>query len=222
MAALDMHEQEQIDTIKAWWKENGTKVIIAVLLAALAAGAVFGWRFWQGQRQAEAAALFAKVDALKDGKDYQQIDSAVEPLLKSFSSTAYAARAQMLAADVNIAAARPDDAASRLRWVAGNSTDEGLSNAARLKLGALLLDQKKYDEVLKLLDAPHPVSFDALYADLRGDVYVAQGKKQEARVSYQQALQTSVSGGNFASMVRLKLNALGGAAEAVPQAGAVK
>lgn len=222
MAALDMHEQEQIDAIKAWWKENGTKLIVVVLLAALAAGAVFGWKFWQGKRDAEASALFAKVVSAMNKNDLPGIDDAVQPLLNKYSGTIYAARAQLLAARASSADGKPEDAVKRLRWVIGNGKDEGLRNAARLQLGALMLDQKKYDDALKLLDAPHPDAFNALYADLRGDIYVAQGKKQEARAAYQQALNTSVSDGNFATMVRLQLNSLGGAASAVVPAGVAK
>ena len=222
MAALDMHEQEQIDALKAWWKENGTKLIMLVLLAALAAGGVFGWKFWQGKRDAEASAQFAKVVTAMGNNDLSAIDAATAPLLKKYSGTIYAARAQLLAARASIADSKPEEAIERLRWVIGNGKDAGLRNAARLQLGALMLDQKKYDEALKLLDAPHPDAYNALYADLRGDIYVAQGKRQEALAAYQQAIRSAVSSSAFVSLVRLKLNALGGAASGVAQAGAAK
>ena len=74
----------------------------------------------------------------------------------------------------------------------------------------MLLDEKKYDEALKLLDAKHPDSFAGLYADLRGDALLAQGKSAEAKAAYKQALEKLPAQSSYRLLVQLKLDGLGG------------
>ena len=59
---------------------------------------------------------------------------------------------------------------------------------ARLRLVALLLDEKAYDEALKQLDGKVSPAFAVRFAESRGDVLSAQGKKAEAVTAYQTAL----------------------------------
>ena len=82
---------------------------------------------------------------------------------------------------------------------------------AHLKLAAILLDEKNFDGALKLLDAGHPEAYSALYLDARGDVLAAQGKTEEARAAYQQAYEKMDDKYSYRSMVKVKLDALGGA-----------
>ena len=90
----------------------------------------------------------------------------------------------------------------------------------RRLIGSPRLDEKKYDEALKLLAADHTESFDSLYLDMKGDVYNAQGKKDEARAAYKQALQKATSRGNYPATLQIKLDALGGMPESTASASA--
>ena len=36
-------EEEQVEALKSWWKENGKSLIMGVVIAV---AAVFGWRGW--------------------------------------------------------------------------------------------------------------------------------------------------------------------------------
>ena len=83
--------------------------------------------------------------------------------------------------------------------------------AARLRLAGILLDEKKYDEALKLLSAKSTDAYAALYADLKGDVLAAQGKPAEARAAYQLALDKSAAASQYRALIELKLDALGDA-----------
>lgn len=216
MAALDMHEQEQVDALKAWWKDNGKQVVAAAVLALAVGGGIFGWKYWQGQQQAKASALFDEFITEMTGQnvDSKHLDETSDKLAKEFGTSIYAVRAKLMAAQMNIGTSHKDVAMTQLQWVIDHA-DNDLKDAARLKLAGLQLDEKKYDAALGLLDAKHPTAFDALYLDMKGDVLLAQGKNDEARAAYQQALskaQTKPGGGfNFAQAVQLKLDGLGGA-----------
>jgi len=211
MATLDLHEQEQVDALKSWWKENGRWVMIALILALGSFVAVRGWQSWQGSKAQQAATLYTDVIQQLGSNDPKRIDDAAQAVVDKFGSTAYAPRAQLLAAESSIKAKDNAKAAVQLQWVIDHASEDGLQNVARLKLASLLLDEKKYDAALKQLDAKHPPSFDGLYADLKGDVLLAQGKKEAARSTYQLAYDKIDEKNSYRNLVRMKLDALGGA-----------
>lgn len=49
--ALDLEEQEKLDELKAWWRQNGKWVASALVVFLLA---VAGWRGWQTWTQRQA------------------------------------------------------------------------------------------------------------------------------------------------------------------------
>ena len=211
MATLDLHEQEQVEALKAWWKENGRWVMVALILAVGSFVAVRGWQSWQGGKAQQAATLYAGVIQQLGSNDPKRIGDAAQAVVDKFGSTAYASRAQLLAAQASIQAKDDTKATAQLQWVIEHASEDGLQNVARLKLASLLLDEKKYDAALKQLDAKHPASFDGLYADLKGDVLLAQGKKDEARAAYQQAFDKTDEKNSYRNLIQMKLDALGGA-----------
>lgn len=211
MATLDLHEQEQVDALKAWWNENGKWAVAALLLAALAFAGVRFWKSWQAGQAAGAATLYAGVEQQMVSNDPKRISDAAQAVVDQYGSSAYAPRAELLAAQASLQAGNHDQARMQLQWVIDHAAEDGLQSVARLKLAAMLLDQKKYDEALGLLAAKHPESFDGLYADLKGDVLLAQGKKDEARVAYQAALDKTDSKNTYRNLIQMKLDSLGGA-----------
>ncbi|MGH8721035.1 MAG: tetratricopeptide repeat protein, partial [Burkholderiales bacterium] len=55
---LDLEEQEKLDALKAWWKDNARFIVLAIAAAAIAVAGTSGWRWYQRQQSAEAAALY--------------------------------------------------------------------------------------------------------------------------------------------------------------------
>ena len=74
-----------------------------------------------------------------------------------------------------------------------------------------MLDEKKYDEALKQLDAVDGTAFEALAADRRGDVLLAQGKIDDAKAAYQKAWAAMDPKVDYRRLVEAKLNVLGAA-----------
>jgi predicted negative regulator of RcsB-dependent stress response len=143
--------------------------------------------------------------------DAKRIGDAADALASRYGSSAYAPRAQLLAAQASLQAKDLPRAKAQLFWVIEHARETGLQDTARLKLASMLLDEKKYDEALKQLDAAHPESFTGLYADLKGDVLSAMGKVDEARSAYQQALDKTDAKSMYRSLIQLKLDGLGSA-----------
>jgi predicted negative regulator of RcsB-dependent stress response len=190
-------------------------------------GVVF-WKGRQTQQLGEAATLFGEVQQQANTNDPKRVNDAAAAVVDRFGSTVYASRAQLLAAQTNLQFRDAAKAASQLQWVIDHAPDENLQDVARLKLASLRLDEKKYDEALKLVDAAHPESFNGLYADLKGDILTAQGKTEEARSAYKQALDKADAKGNYRNLIQMKLDGLGtgaaapaAAAPAAPAAAAI-
>lgn len=210
MAELDLHEQEQVDALKAWWKENGKWVVGALVVGLLGLAGTQYWKSHQSSQAAEAAKLYAEVMKQAATNDAKRVGDAADALVSRYGSSAYAPRAQLLAAQASLQARDVAHAKVQLQWVIEHASETGLQDTARLKLASVLLDEKKYDEALKQLDAAHPESFTGLYADLKGDVLSAQGKTAEARVAYQQAYDKTDAQSAYRNLIQLKMDGLGG------------
>ena len=210
MATLDSQEQEQIDALKAWWKDNGKWLLWTLALVLGGFAAMQGWQSHKSNQAMEAAMLFAELGKQVDSRDPKRIDNAAAAVIDNYGSSAYAPRALLLAAQVNIQIKDVARAKTQLQWVIEHADEEGLKNVARLNLANVLLDEKNYVEAMKLLDAPHPDSFAGLYADLKGDVLGAQGKAEEARAAYQLGLDSTDTKSPYHNLIRMKLDVLGG------------
>jgi predicted negative regulator of RcsB-dependent stress response len=206
--AYDLEEQEQLDELKAWWKRHGKTVMVGLGLALAAFAAYQGWKTYQ-YRQALAASM--QYDALTrlDEKDIKGIRSISGQIMEKYAGTAYAARAALIAAKANYAANDPKSAQAQLEWARSHAKEDALRAIAQLQLAALQYDEKQYDAALKTLDEKHDAGYDGLFADLKGDVLAAQGKKAEARAAYAEALTKLDAEGQYRRHTERKLDALG-------------
>jgi predicted negative regulator of RcsB-dependent stress response len=209
MAVLDSHEQEQLEAFKAWWGENRNQILGGILIVVIVMGGWRGWQYYRHQQAVEAATLYQQFIQQIGSNDPKRINDAATAVMDKFSSTPYATRAALLAAQVNEQGKDKTRAKTQLQWVIDHAGEDTLKDVARLRLAAMLLDEKNYAEALKLLDAKHPDSFDGLYDDLRGDVLSAQGKIDEARSSYKLAYEKIDPQSMYRNLIQMKLDALG-------------
>lgn len=209
MAHLDLEEQEQLDQVKHFWKQYGGLISWAVIVLLAVYAGWNGWQYWQRKQAVQATALYEEVERIAASGDGARLDRALGDMKDKFGRTVQAQQAALLVAAVHAAAGRNEAARAPLQWVAEQSGDEGYKALARLRLAGLLLDAKSYDEALKQLTGSFPAEFEALVADRRGDIYLAQGKKAEAAAEYQKAWQGLDEGNSYRRVVDVKLAALG-------------
>jgi len=213
MATYDLDEQERMDELKAWWKRWGSLVMfgLAVVIAVAA-----GWRYWQNRvvtQSLEAAAVYEQLTQSLQTNDTKAARDAGAMLIDQYKGTAYAPRAALLLAKLNVSARDLKSAQTQLEWAVAHSKEPAVKDLARLRLAGVQLDQKEYDAALKTLSATHSDAFDFRFHDLKGDVLLAQGKPAEARAAYQAAFGKMAEDNPYRSIVELKLDALGGEAK---------
>jgi predicted negative regulator of RcsB-dependent stress response len=204
-------EQESIESVKAWWAQWGNAATWVVLAVLLAAAAWNGWNFWQRRQTAQAAILYEQVQQAVASKNKADVARDASDMQARYGGTAYAQMTALAAAKTLYEAGDTAAAKAQLQWAIDHAKDDEYKEIAKLRLAAVLLDEKSYDAGLALLAGTPPEGFKGVVADRRGDLLAAAGKRDEARTAYQLALD-SLGKSNAAGrqLIQFKLDALGG------------
>lgn len=221
MATYDLEEQEQISELKTWWRMYGN--IVTAVLVAVTVGVVGwqGWNWYQRNQAAAASAIYSTVQRAAVENDSKRVREATGALIEKYPGTAYAAMAALISARMHFDAGDLKTARTQLQWVADKASDKDLREVGRLRLAHVLFDDKAMDDALKLLGDDSDPVFAARNKELKGDILAAQGKLDEARLAYKEALARhdaaeAVAGGmggpdtRYRDLLQLKLDSLGG------------
>ena len=188
MTDIHLSEDEQVEALKRWWKENGTAILVGVLIGI--AGIVGVW-YWQNHKHTMAesgSVAFAEfTEAIQQHKD-DVITAKFQSMQADYRSTPYAALAALAMAKHSIDKADLSAAETQLRWAMENATHAAITHLARIRLARVLVQEKKLDAALALIAEQTDPAFISDYAELRGDIYQQQGKLEEARIAYAEAL----------------------------------
>ncbi|APX94324.1 hypothetical protein BWR19_16045 [Halomonas sp. 1513] len=207
-------EEEQLDAIKAWWKQNGTSLIAGVVIAI---SGVLGWNAWQNyqENQAEAASLRYQqllslaADPELDEGGRAEARGLIDEITDNHGRTLYADLAQLI--EARLAVAEGDLAAARAALgdvVDGNARDY-IQALARLRLARVQIADGNPEAALDVLGSGIPDSLSAQREDIRGDAFVALERDDDARNAYRQAMALAVEHGQSLYGVQLKLDNLG-------------
>lgn len=211
MAAFDLQEQEQIDALRAFWQRWGRS--LAVVLVAVLVGYLgwMGWKTYQLHQTEAAATLYAQFDTVLAQSDLEALEKAATPLKTAYPNSSYAARASLVLARLAFEKNNLTLARSELVFVAKNTKDLSLVSMAHLRLAAIWLDEKKYDEALAELSKEHDDVFAAEFLDLKGDILYAKGQFKAAHDAYREALASLSPTAPTYPLIQIKLDALGAA-----------
>ena len=203
--AYSIEEEQEINQLKDWWKENGKTIIVAFILGV---GGMFGWRYWQAHQAEKIAQASAQYDALiySAQQDEQAKKANIEQFVQDNSKTAYAVFA--LLDEAKKATEKQDFAAAEanLNQALTQSQDEVLTSIVALRLSAVQFQLGQLDNALTTLNQVKGESFNARKAILTGDIQVVKGDKVAAKNSFEQAQQ---SGSQLEQqMAKMKLNNL--------------
>ncbi|CAA0082984.1 Uncharacterised protein [BD1-7 clade bacterium] len=185
-------EEEQVEAIKKFFKEYGTKVLVAVVVAA---GAFFGIKSYQHNERSdrEAASTYynrmveiVPAQGAVSDEDQPVFDAAYAALLKDFSDTTYASYAAFFKARMDVTDGNLDEAEKTLRWVVEQQVNDELVGLANLRLAKVLAANEKAEDALALVKQPQG-GFASSYAETEGDILVQLGKNEEALTAYEKA-----------------------------------
>lgn len=191
-------DEEKVEAIKRWWKENGTSVIAGL---AIGLGGVFGWQSWGSYKDrvgAEAALAFNQLVAAVDRGDKASAGKQAELIRKDYDNS-YAVFAAMAEARVKLDEGDAERAISHLEWAAQNAGNPSLKQLVQLNLARLLVNQGELDAAEKLVTSEQG-GFAGELAVIRGDIAFARGDRAAAAAAYTQAMTLEVSDRNLLQM----------------------
>lgn len=225
-------EQEQIESLKRWWADNGRGIVTGV---ALALAGYFGYQWWQTDQrtQAENASnlyqTFVEAVTANDNQpNDQQLTTArslAGQLKEDYDKQIYASQAALRLAALDVEKNDLEAAAEQLQWAFDHVGQDALKFVTQRRLAAVTAARGQYDEALALLDnttsGPIPGAFAALFAETRGDILLQRGDKTAARSAYVQAkAQLLPEQSNIAQLLDMKLDSIpAAAADTAPEPG---
>jgi predicted negative regulator of RcsB-dependent stress response len=221
MAVYDLEEQDQLEDLKTWWRQWGNTIAGVVIAVCVGVIGVQGWRWWTQQQAEKGSVLYNAVSAAARTNDVAKAKDAMGQLADKYGGTAYTPRAALILAATLYEAGDKAGAKAQLASVIDRGSEDELKEIARLRLAAMLFDDKQYDDALRTLDAKHDDAFAGIYADMRGDILVAAGRNAEARAAYQTALARFDPKSPYRNFVQLKLDTQGGPVAAAGAAAPV-
>lgn len=208
--AYNLQEQEELEGIKAFWERWGTQLLTVVTVVLLTVAGYMGWQRYQASQAADAAAVYGQLQQAVTARDLDKVKETAGTIFEKYGGTVYGQMAALLAAKAYLDGGDPKAARAPLQWAADKAPDEEFRQIARVRLAGILLDEKAYDDALKVLGNAPSEAFAGLFADRRGDVLAAQGKADEARAAYKLALDKTREGTPLRKLIEVKLEGLGG------------
>ena len=203
-------DEEKGEDIKRWWRENGLSVVIGL---ALGIAILVGGRSWLTQKQMQsvsASNLYQHSSQLITEGKTAEAATMVDKLFSEYAATPYAVFAAFDIAKDNVENGEAESARSYLGWVIDNAKLSGQKDIARLRLSQLLLDQADYEQALTVITQAETTAFKSLFDELKGDVYMAQGKVSEAATAYQAARNLLEENEPRSVILKLKLDDVAG------------
>jgi len=197
-------EEEQVEALKRWWKENGTSTLVGI---GLAIAVVLGWDYWKSYKQEQAlkaSALYDQILKRSAAGNDSDVEKIAAQLQQKYASTAYADYAQLFLAKSQVAKNALAEAETTLDKLM-KTADSEISNLARIRLVRVKLASEKYEEGLQLIAMADPEAtkgFGGIYDELTGDLYVGLGRLAEARTAYTSALRS----GSNSPFIQFKLD----------------
>jgi len=219
---LDLEEQEQLDELKHFWSRYGN-LITWILIAVLGSLAAWnGYAYWRKNQAAQSAVMFDEMEKSLQSADLSKVERTFNDMKERFPASTYTQQAALQLAKMAADTQKTDTAKAALQWAADNASDEGYASVARLRLASLHMETKALESALKVLEDVKSPAFKALVDDRKGDIWMLEGKKTEAKAAYLQAFSALEERSEYRRLVRVKLNALGIEPEASTADGAKK
>lgn len=202
-------DEEQAERLKRWWDENGTSLIVAVVLAV---AAVIGWRYYQSHTAERANAASAAFVAFEEAR---AADEPVADLLATidneYAGTAYHVFSLLYRAADQVQEKDWEEALAYLERAAELADEQVVEDVARYRAAKVLYQLDRFDQALAQLAMIKGAGFEVSAAELSGDIHVAQGDGAAAAEAYAAGVAAAQAGPERmppVELLELKLSSL--------------
>ncbi len=184
-------EEQQLEAVKRWWKDNGQATIVGLVIGI---GFILGWDYWQNYKKGklvEASALYEQLLKADEVGNKESAAKLADRIQEQYKDSKYALYSELFEANLKVQQNDLPAAKQILKDLAAKA-DKDLSNIAKIRLVRLMLATGEYEQGLQLINevsTKAPASFAGNYDELVGDLYVALDRRDEARTAYESAIR---------------------------------
>lgn len=203
-----MTEAEQIEVIKKWWKRNQNVVTIILSVILLTFSGFKYWNWHQDKMNQQASNAYEHMMFAFSSQDNKSIRAYAKQLLTDYRNTIYADVAHLTLAKLYVSQDKYPKAEIELRSVADHSKMSTLQQIAKIRLARILAANKSYDQALSELNQVDNTAFRPVVSELKGDIYAATGKYQDAVLAYRKAINEVQTQGMGNLFLEMKTNEL--------------
>jgi predicted negative regulator of RcsB-dependent stress response len=201
--SIYMTEDEQIEAIKTWWKRYNGIFIVSISVVMLAFSAMKYWNWHQEKITQQASNTYEHLMIAVSNHDNKDVRAYAHQLLTEYGKTVYADAARLTLARLYVNRSDYIKAREELAYVAKHSKMLALQQVAKIRLARLLAAEHSFDGALEQLAQVDDSTYMPVVNELKGDIYTALGRYQEAVSFYREALadvQTKGMGNLFLEM----------------------
>lgn len=207
-----MTEEEQLEAIKKWWRKynNLITIILSVVLLVIAGYRYWGWH--QDKLNKQASTAYEHMMLAFSNQDSKLLRSYANQLIREYGKTVYADAARLALAKYYVEREKESKADEQLVYVANHSQVNAFKQIAKLRMVRLLIAKQAYEKALHELTMVDDPTYVSVVNELKGDIFAATGKYQEAKSAYKDAIkemQTRGVANNFLEMKLSELSDLG-------------
>ncbi|HED18668.1 MAG TPA: tetratricopeptide repeat protein [Gammaproteobacteria bacterium] len=188
---MSTSEKEQIEALQKWWKENGSSIITGLLLGV---SILLGGKAWFGYQETQsenASNIYAMMMAASQADKQEEVRAQANKLISDYTDTGYAPLASLLLAKYAVQDDELAAAQAQLQWALDHMDSPEIRHEARMRLLQVMIAQQQYTPAAQLLASVTDTGpYDFLYAELEGDLAVAEGEPEKAASAYKKALDS--------------------------------
>jgi len=201
-------DEERVEELKKWWKENGKSVILGV---ALGLSVLFGWRWWGDYQETQAinaSALYSQLELAIQDKKAEQAEAFADEVFKKHENSHYAIYSALSLAKMEVDNKNLQAAQTHLQWAYDHAGDDELKQLAGLRLARVILAIGETDKAYAIVNSTSSGKFAALYLELKGDILLKKDDQDGALLAYQKATQLLPAGSRINPALQFKIDDL--------------
>ncbi|QAU22721.1 tetratricopeptide repeat protein [Dyella sp. M7H15-1] len=204
--AYDDHEQSE--RVQKWLRQNGLSIVVGVVIGLIA---IFGYQQWRNHRvgyQTVASGLYQQLQSVIDTGNTHATDVLIQQLMNDYADTPYAMFAVSDRARRQVEAKQYDKALDSLSWAEQHAPSPELKALVELRIAHVQLAKGNAKDALNALDLMPTDSYAIASQELRGDVLVKLGRREDALKAYQAAVKAMGPNAQQNNEVQLKIDDL--------------
>ncbi|MBE8189374.1 MAG: tetratricopeptide repeat protein [Candidatus Thioglobus sp.] len=194
-------EEQQVEQIKQWIKENGLQIIIGI---SLGLGSIWGWNYFKDYQYQQAIAARSAYLSMVSADDVKNLSE----LKSNHTNSTYAQQGEFIAAKYALDGGDKKQALEHLLPLINAENNEFIVHTAKLRAASIYLELGDFEQALGVIGEVKNNAFSGLYHHLTADIYLAKNDQNLAKEYYQLALDELPANSKLKELIKIKLDDL--------------